>query len=55
VLTAINGQEALDMAARKDAMINVALLDLTMPALSGEDTLRELKKLRPTGSPLQRL
>ena len=41
-----NGEDAIK-AVRRDNDIDVALLDLKMPGLSGEQTLSELKKYRP--------
>jgi len=43
VLVAANGREALDLYRRDPARIRAVLLDLTMPVLSGEDTLRALR------------
>jgi DNA-binding NtrC family response regulator len=45
VHTASGGQEALRFIENKD--IDVVTLDLSMPGLSGIDTLKEIKKLRP--------
>ena len=41
-----NGEQAIK-ATRRDLDIDVVLLDLKMPGLSGEQTLAELKKYRP--------
>ncbi len=41
-----NGEDAIK-AARSDNEIDVAVLDLRMPGLDGEQTLEELKKYRP--------
>ncbi len=41
-----SGEEAIKVA-RNDYDIDVAILDLKMPGLSGEQTLAELKKFRP--------
>jgi PAS domain S-box-containing protein len=47
VVTASNGHDAVDIyRARKDE-VSVVLLDLTMPGLGGEDTLRELLAIDP--------
>jgi DNA-binding NtrC family response regulator len=43
VATAFNGDQALDHL--KD--VDVVVLDVLMPGLSGIDTLREMKKIRP--------
>lgn len=45
VATALSGDEALDYLRAKEA--DVVILDVLMPGLSGIDTLREIKKLRP--------
>lgn len=42
VLTALSGEEALEVLAREP--IDVALVDLQMPGVSGMDLLREIKK-----------
>ena len=47
VITARNGQEALDVfRARRDS-IRLVLLDLTMPVMDGEEALRSLKTIHP--------
>ena len=46
VLSAANGREAVDIFKRKPDEIALVLLDMTMPVLSGEDTLLELKSIR---------
>jgi len=48
VIEAGDGQEALQTYRERAADINLALLDLTMPGLSGEETLRQLRALAPT-------
>ena len=48
VIEAGDGQAALAMYAQRAADINLVLLDLTMPGLSGEETLRQLRALAPT-------
>jgi len=45
VATAFNGDQALDYLKGKD--VDVVVLDVLMPGLSGIDTLREMKKIRP--------
>jgi PAS domain S-box-containing protein len=47
VLLAEDGKEALEMYAREKDRIDLVVLDLTMPHLSGGDTLRELIHLNP--------
>jgi DNA-binding NtrC family response regulator len=45
VATAFNGDQALKYVKSKEA--DVVILDVLMPGLTGIDTLREMKKLRP--------
>jgi len=45
VATAFNGDQALDYLKGRD--VDVVVLDVLMPGLSGIDTLREMKKIRP--------
>jgi len=45
VATAFNGDQALNHVKARD--VDVVVLDVLMPGLSGIDTLREIKKLRP--------
>jgi PAS domain S-box-containing protein len=47
VLTASNGKEALDAIGSNGNKIALVLLDMTMPIMSGEETLAKLKTLRP--------
>jgi signal transduction histidine kinase len=47
VVQAEDGRGALDLFERHAPRIRLALLDLTMPRLDGEQTLRELRRLRP--------
>lgn len=44
VLSAEDGMEALDMLARHDGLIDLVLMDMTMPRLSGMDTFRHMRK-----------
>ncbi len=46
VLTADSGTRGLDLYAKQSASIDLVLLDLTMPELSGEEVLHELRRLR---------
>lgn len=46
VLLAENGREAMDLL-RGSPLVDLVLLDLTMPLLGGEEALRELRSLRP--------
>jgi DNA-binding response OmpR family regulator len=47
VLLAVDGQEAVDVYQREEARIDLVILDLTMPRLSGQDALRELLRINP--------
>ena len=47
VLLAEDGQDALDLYRRRPGEIDLVILDLTMPRLSGQDTLRQLRQLDP--------
>lgn len=47
VLTAGGGEEALDVLTRHAGEVQLALVDLTMPRLSGEPLIRELRRLAP--------
>jgi len=48
VLTAMDGLEALELYRRHGPAIDLVILDLAMPRLSGPETLRELRQLNPT-------
>jgi signal transduction histidine kinase len=47
VLLAEDGQEAVEIYRREHDKIHLVVLDLTMPQLSGADTLRELIAINP--------
>ena len=47
VQLAANGQEAVDLFQRQGEQISAVLLDMTMPVMSGEEMLQQLKRLRP--------
>ena len=47
VLEAGDGRQALERLAASDVPVDVVLLDLTMPALSGTETLREIRQFFP--------
>jgi two-component system cell cycle sensor histidine kinase/response regulator CckA len=46
VILAANGPEAVDTFNEKASEISIILLDLTMPLMSGEETLRRLQRIR---------
>jgi CheY-like chemotaxis protein len=48
VVTARHGLEALDLFRRQPETYAIVLLDLTMPVMSGEETLRELQLIKPS-------
>jgi two-component system cell cycle sensor histidine kinase/response regulator CckA len=47
VETACDGIEALDRLRQPDHPVEVVLLDLAMPRLSGVDTMREIRRIMP--------
>jgi two-component system, cell cycle sensor histidine kinase and response regulator CckA len=47
VLTADSGAASIDIAKRHPGEIALVVLDLSMPHMSGEETLPELRKIRP--------
>jgi PAS domain S-box-containing protein len=47
VLTAADGCEAVEVFAAHAAEIDAVLLDMTMPRMGGEETFRELRRIRP--------
>jgi two-component system, cell cycle sensor histidine kinase and response regulator CckA len=47
VLVAQDGHQAVEMYRQEREQIHLIVLDLTMPRLSGRDTLRELRRLDP--------
>jgi CheY-like chemotaxis protein len=47
VLVADNGSEAVEMYRHETQHIDLVILDLTMPALSGDDTFRQLLRINP--------
>jgi two-component system cell cycle sensor histidine kinase/response regulator CckA len=44
IVTACDGEEALDKLARHDGEIDLVLMDMTMPRLSGMDTFHHMRK-----------
>jgi two-component system, cell cycle sensor histidine kinase and response regulator CckA len=47
VLVANNGQEAIDQYAQHNDTIHLVLLDMMMPMLDGQTTIRALKRIDP--------
>jgi PAS domain S-box-containing protein len=47
VLLASNGKEALDLVRSANGRISLVLLDMTMPVMSGEETLAKIRNLNP--------
>jgi PAS domain S-box-containing protein len=47
VLLASNGKEALEVVNSTAEKVSLVLLDMTMPVMSGEETLAKLRSLRP--------
>jgi CheY-like chemotaxis protein len=47
VLEAADGQEAVDAYSREEDRIDLELLDLTMPVVSGHEAFRHLLRLNP--------
>ncbi|MDQ6675953.1 MAG: CHASE3 domain-containing protein [Acidobacteriota bacterium] len=47
VLQARNGKEAVDIFEKDSSAISLVLLDMTMPVMSGEETLHRLSAIRP--------
>jgi two-component system cell cycle sensor histidine kinase/response regulator CckA len=50
VLTAVNGSDALRIYAEQHQDIELVLLDMMMPVMGGEETLRRLFEIRPDAS-----
>jgi CheY-like chemotaxis protein len=48
VITAANGHEAVELYRRLSDRISLVLLDMTMPLMSGQETLRELQAVDPS-------
>jgi CheY-like chemotaxis protein len=47
VIEASNGQEAIELFQRNSSRIQLALIDLSMPVMNGEECLKHLKSMRP--------
>ncbi len=46
-LSASNGEEAVEIAKNHDGVINLALLDMVMPVMGGQEAFPLLRKIRP--------
>ncbi len=46
-LLAVNGRSAVEMVAESGDRICAVVLDLTMPEMSGEETLQRLRAIQP--------
>src|SRR5260221_12824484 len=47
VIEASDGRAGVDLFRANERKINVVLLDLTLPEMTGGDVLRELRRMRP--------
>ena len=47
VLTAENGAAAVELVARHPNEVSLVLLDLSMPVMSGVETARRIRQIRP--------
>ncbi len=47
VTVAENGKEGIDLVGKLNGSVSLVLLDMTMPVMSGEETLKHLKAIRP--------
>jgi DNA-binding NtrC family response regulator len=47
VITAPDGARGLELLRSQSESIRLVLLDLSMSGLTGEDTMREIRKIRP--------
>jgi CheY-like chemotaxis protein len=47
VTTATNGKEAIETYAKQAGQIDLVLLDMVMPVMNGEETIRKLRELDP--------
>lgn len=47
VMTAENGEEAVALFKERNGDIKLVLLDVAMPVMNGEETFRELRRIRP--------
>jgi len=47
IITAANGEEAIDIYARKHSGIDLVIVDMIMPGMSGSETFDRLKAINP--------
>ena len=47
VITAADGARGVELLRKQGQSIRLVLLDLSMPEVSGEETMREIRKIRP--------
>src|SRR5436190_390231 len=47
-IPAVDGRDALDVMERSGNSITAVLLDISMPRIGGQETLRRLRALRPS-------
>jgi len=47
ILEAANGQEAIEVFQRNSGRIALVILDLSMPVMNGEESLKRLKSIKP--------
>ena len=47
VVTASNGEDALEVFSNQPSAISIVFLDENMPGMSGLETLQEIKRLHP--------
>jgi CheY-like chemotaxis protein len=47
ILEAANGQEAIEVFQRNSGRIALVILDLNMPVMNGEESLKRLKSIKP--------
>ena len=47
VLTAVDGEEAIDLFKEQSNDISLALLDVVMPKLSGHKVYEQIRKIQP--------
>lgn len=48
VLPALNGEEAISLFKQNHQVLSLVVLDLTMPHMDGEETLRHLQAIDPS-------